>query len=219
MIASGKPENFDAVRRILTNQVKRLEAGQGNIVGQSVSVNGRASGEAIATEIQNTLSNSLPSGYVGTTNIIFDKPKPEPVVPTADPYRWSVTKQTSGITVRGNIADESAKSAVIAMVQKALGDNITDEQNVALGKPDGFDAARALVTSQVGLLEAGQGNVVGNTLSVSGRAVSEQVKNQVDKVIQDGLPNGFTGTTNILFPKPEPAPEPVAPTAAPVMPS
>lgn len=213
VIASGKPNGFDAVRRMLTNQVKRLEAGQGNVIGQTISVNGRASSEAVATEIQNTITNSLPAGYSGTTNILFDKPEPEPAVPTADPYRWSVAKQTSGITVRGNVVDDAAKSAVVEMVQKALGADVADRQVVALGKPDGFDGARELVTSQLGLLEAGQGNVVGNTLSISGRAKNEDIKNLVDKAIQERLPVGYSGSTNILFPKSEP--EPIVPTANP----
>ena len=214
VIASGKPESFDVVRRIVTNQVKRLEAGQGNIIGQTVSVNGRASSEAIANEINSAISNALPAGYSGSTNILYPKPEPapEPVVPTADPYRWSVSKQASGITVRGNVADDAAKAATVAMVNKTLGGEAVDKQVIAQGKPDGFDDARKLVTSQVRLLEAGQGNVVGNTLSVSGRAKNENIKNLIDKIVQKRLPAGFTGTTNILFPKPEPAPVPVAPT-------
>lgn len=213
VIASGMPESFDVVRRIVTNQVKRLEAGQGNIIGQTVSVNGRAASETIANEINSTISNALPVGYTGSTNILFPKPEPapEPVVTTADPYRWSVSKQASGITVRGNVVDDAAKAATIAMVNKTLGAEAVDKQVIAQGKPDGFDAARELVTSQVRLLEAGQGNVVGNTLSVSGRAKNENIKNLIDKIVQKRLPEGFTGTTNILFPKPEPAPVPVAP--------
>ncbi len=212
VIASGKPESFDVVRRIVTNQVKRLEAGQGNIIGQTVSVNGRASSEAIANEINSTISNALPAGYSGSTNILYPKPEPapEPVVPTADPYRWSVSKQSSGTTVRGNVMDEAAKGSVIAMVNKTLGGEAADKQVIAQGKPEGFDDARKLVTSQLRLLEAGQGNVVGNTLSVSGRAKNENIKNLVDKIVQKRLPAGFTGTTNILFPKPEPAPVPAA---------
>ncbi len=208
VIASGKPASFDVVRRIVTNQVKRLEAGAGNIIGNTVSVNGRASSEAIANEINSTISNALPVGYKGSTNILYPKPEPapEPVVPTADPYRWSVSKQASGNTVRGNVVDDAAKGSVLAMVNKTIGGEAVDKQVVAQGKPDGFDDARKLVTSQLRLLEAGQGNVVGNTLSVSGRAKNENIKNLVDKIVQKRLPAGFTGSTNILFPKVEPLP-------------
>jgi OOP family OmpA-OmpF porin len=208
VIASGKPESFDVVRRIVTNQVKRLEGGQGNIIGKTVSVNGRASSEAVANEINSTISNALPVGYKGSTNILYPKPEPapEPVVPTADPYRWSVSKQASGNTVRGNVMDEDAKASVLAMVNKTIGGEAVDKQVVAQGKPDGFDDARKLVTSQLRLLEAGQGNVVGTTLSVSGRAKNENIKNLIDKVVQKRLPAGFTGSTNILFPKPAPLP-------------
>lgn len=210
VIASGEPESFDVVRRIVTNQVKRLEAGQGNIIGQTASVNGRASSEVIANEINNTISNALPAGYSGSTNIIYPKPAPapEPVVPTADPYRWSVSKQASGTSVRGNVMNDDTKASVLAMVNKTLGGEATDRQVIAQGKPEGFDAARELVTSQVKLLEAGQGNVVGNNLSVSGRAKNENIKNLIDKIVQKRLPAGFTGSTNIIYPKPEPAPVP-----------
>ena len=217
VIASGKPVGFDIVRRILATQVKRLEGGQGNIVGQTVSVNGRASSETIASEIKDAISKSLPEGFIGTTNILFPKPEPEPepepepVVPTADPYRWNVSKQPSGITVRGNVVDDGARTSIIEMVEKTLGVSAIDKQSIALGKPKGFDMARELVTSQLRLLDAGQGNVVGNTLSVSGRAKNENIKTLVEKIVQKRLPEGFTGSTNILFPKPEPVPEPVIP--------
>ena len=57
--------------------------------------------------------------------------------------------------------------------------------------------------------------MVGKNLSVSGRAKNENIKNLIDKIVQKRLPDGFAGTTNILFPKPEPAPVPVVPEVDP----
>ena len=94
-------------------------------------------------------------------------------------------------------------------VKSTLGVNeVVDKQVIARGKPERFDDARDLAIRQVKLLEAGQGNVIGTRISITGRAKNENIKNLIDKSVQKNLPAGFTGSTNILYPKPEPAPEP-----------
>ena len=210
VVARGKPDGFDAARELITSQVRFLEAGQGNIIGNKISVTGRAKNENIRNLIDRAITGRAPEGFTGSTNIVF--PKTEPVIakpvevlpPVADPYRWSVTKNASGVTVRGNIADEATRTANIDLVKSRLGvSEVTDKQIIARGKPEGFDAARELVIGQVRYLEAGQGNVVDQSLSVSGRAKNENIKNLVDRIVSKRTPDGYNGSTNITFPKSE----------------
>ncbi len=202
-LASGKPENHDAARTLVLQQVARLEAGEGNIRGDRVFVTGKAESELVAKDIEAALVTRLPEGFISSTNILF--PKPEPVPPLADPYRWSVSKTARGITLRGNVADENDAGALLSIAQSVFGiREITDKQTIATGKPENFDQVRRNLFNQVRKLEAGQGNIIGNVASISGKAASKTISEEIEKAFLDGLPEDFTGQTNIVFPEPEP---------------
>ncbi|MDJ0614142.1 MAG: OmpA family protein [Rhizobiaceae bacterium] len=210
IIARGKPEGFDAARELVIKQVRFLEAGQGNIIGTKISVTGRAKNENIRNLIDRAITGNLPDEFTGSTNIVF--PKTEAVIakpvavlpPVAKPYRWSVSKNASGVIIRGNIADEESRTKNVELAKSKLGvSEVVDKQVISRGEPEGFDAARELVVGQIRFLAAGQGNIVNNVLSVSGRAKNENVKNLIDRVLSKRLPEGYTASTNIVFPKTE----------------
>ncbi len=209
VIGSGQPAGFSEARDVLSSLVNKLEAGQGNMVDQAMSVTGRASSEGLAKSIETELQAKAPAGFTASANILWPVAEAPvapsaPEVPVADPYRWSVSKLESGVTVLGNVADEAEGASVIDAVKSRLAvSEVTDKQVVAQGKPDGFDEARILITSGVRYLEAGQGNIIGNKLSVTGRAKNENIKNLIDRVLEKGAPAGFETSTNIVFPKSE----------------
>jgi len=210
IIAGGKPEGFDAARELVASQVRFLEGGQGNIVGNAISITGRAKNENIRNLIDRAITGRAPDGFTGSTNIVFPKSdvviaKPvEPELPIADPYRWSVSKGASGVTIRGNVADDAAREANLDLAKSKLGvSEVVDKQVIARGEPDGFDAAKELVVGQLRYLEAGQGNIVNNVLSVSGRAKNKNIKNLVERIVAKKTPEGFTSSTNISFPESE----------------
>ncbi|MEM9279723.1 MAG: OmpA family protein, partial [Pseudomonadota bacterium] len=206
--ASGAPENFDIVREFVTRQVKLLEAGQGNVIGNQVSVTGRAKNENLRNLINRSVTTRLPDGYAGTTNIVFPKSKiitatpVEILPPVAKPYRWSVSKLADGVVVAGNVASEEKGEEVISLVKAALGvPEVSDQQTVAGGKPAGFDAARALVASQVKLLESGEGSVIDKAVKITGRIKNQNLVNLITRTIDTKLPQGFTGEVNISVPE------------------
>jgi len=210
VVARGKPDNFDAARELVISQVRFLEAGQGNLIGNKISVTGKAKNENIRNLIDRSISGRAPEGYTGSTNIVFPKSeiiiaKPvEQLPPVAKPYRWSVSKTASGVTVRGSVADDTVRNANIELVKSKLGvSEVTDKQVIARGTPDGYDAARELVVGQVRYLDAGQGNIVDQSLSISGRAKNANIKNLVDRIVSKRVPDGYTASTNITFPKSE----------------
>ncbi len=202
-LASGKPEGHDAARTLVLEQVVRLEAGEGNILGDRVFITGKAKTEALAKEIEAVLKSNLPAGYTSSTNIVF--PEPEPVPPQANPYRWSVSKTDVGITLRGNVTDENDAGALLSIAQSVFGiRDVTDKQTIASGKPEKFDQVRRHLFNQVRKLEAGQGNIIANVASINGRAKSQTISEEIEKAFLDGLPEGFVGRTNIIFPEPKP---------------
>ncbi len=209
VLASGEPVNATAIRRVLLGFLKQLEAGQASMADTAVSIAGRVEDPALAAAIQEQFSDALPDGFSGSTNVLFPKtveaPSTQEVaeaeLPIADPYRWSVSKIPSGVTILGNVESQEIAGSVSEMVKRVLGvSEVSDKQIPAAGAPAGFAAVRQLLAEQVKLLEAGQGNIIGNQVSVTGRVVDEALRNQIDQTISSRLPAGFNGSTNIVFP-------------------
>lgn len=84
VVASGKPDNFDAVREILALQVSRLDSGQANIIDNTASVFGRISDADELSIIETVMQSGLPQGFNGNTNILLSRIAPEPE-PTPEP--------------------------------------------------------------------------------------------------------------------------------------
>jgi len=207
-VARGKPERIDEARAFVTRQIRLLDEGMGVISNQQISIKGKAKNRNLAGLITRTVENRAPAGYTGSAELSFPesevvKAKPVEILPpVADPFRWSVSKIPSGVTVLGNVSSEADGNAIAAKTKSILGvSELADRQTVARGKPEDFDGVRELVLRQVQLLEAGQGNIVGKTVSVTGRANSEADRNLINGNIVGGVPQGYVGSTNIVFPK------------------
>lgn len=205
------------------SQLATLDDGKMSIIDANYSI----SGSAASIEVRNSAVQSIEAGIPGGLTLASEaitapapepEPEPEPVVvpepvaaPVADPYSWTLSKLNSGVSVSGNVADKDDGDAITAIVKSSLGvSEVTDTQTIASGKPESFDVVRRIVTNQVKRLEAGRGRIIGQDVSVNGRASSEAIANEITATITNALPAGFSGSTNIVFPQPAPAPEPVA---------
>ncbi|MEM9330986.1 MAG: OmpA family protein [Pseudomonadota bacterium] len=202
--ASGAPAGFSDVREYVTRQLKLLEAGQGNIIGNQVSITGRAKNENLRNLIDRSVKNKLPEGYIGSTNIVFPKSelleaKPDEVLPpVAEPFSWSISKLGSDIVLSGNVVSKEASAAIVDLVKSTLEiENVTEEQTLARGKPPGFDAATALAIQQTKLLESGKANVVDQKVEVIGTVKNQVLADLITSALQEQLPQGFFGETEL----------------------
>ena len=204
--ASGAPEDFATVREIVTRQVKLLEAGQGNIIGNHVSVTGRVSDESIHDEIEETMRNSLPSGFDGSTNIVFPvvvrEPEPEIVLPPiVSPYKWMIEKSAEGFAVSGHVGSDEISADLVELVKSILSvSDVAVTHEVVRGKPAGFDAARALAIRLIKFLETGKAEVIDQEVVISGKAKNQNLRNLIDRELQRKLPQGYAGQIEIDVP-------------------
>ncbi len=203
--ASGQPEGFADARGLLPSLLKNLEAGEANMVGKSISISGRASSEGIAKFVENELKAKAPSGYTTSANVLWPVQEvvaPEP--PIADPYRWSVSKLPDGLTVLGNVADDGERLSVVQMVKDTLGGgDVTDKQVIARGKPEGFDQAREAALKQTRYLVAGQANIIGKKVSITGRAKNENIRGLIERGLKRSAPEGYETAVNVIVPDTE----------------
>ncbi len=118
---------------------------------------------------------------------------------TREPFRWRISKTDRGVVVSGNAVSEEDARAVIDTVGKMLGTtSVKDEQAIASGNPEGLDVIREKLAELVSRLEGGQANIVGNVVSVIGRAPSDDVKAEIENELAQNLPDGFEGTSNVF---------------------
>ncbi|MEO1143516.1 MAG: OmpA family protein, partial [Pseudomonadota bacterium] len=199
-IATGKPENFDQVRRNLFNQVRKLEAGQGNIIGNVASISGKAASKTISEEIEKAFLDGLPEGFTGQTNIVFPEPKPE--VPIADPFIWSVRKTDEGITASGNAVSEEERQTLIEDLKKSFNvSEVEDIQTIAAGKPENFDSVRTLLIQQLKLLKSGEAVISGNEVNMEGSIRNNNLLSLVERALASKMPEGYNVRLNITAPE------------------
>ncbi|MEO0329574.1 MAG: OmpA family protein [Pseudomonadota bacterium] len=209
ILAKGAPDDLSKVQEVLTKQVKFLEGGQGNLNGNKVSITGRAKNKNLANLIERGLTKGVPEGFEVSTNITFPKteiikPGDASALPEANPYRLNIAKRDNSVTVRGNAPDTATQESIVSKLKSLFpGASITDKLSLAKGQLTEFATAAEYLASQLSNVEAGQVNMVGNAISLAGRVADEGVAKSVDTQFVSNAPEGYTASTNLLFPKPE----------------
>jgi len=136
--------------------------------------------------------------------VVVEEEQPSaPVIPTADPYIWGVSKSESKITVFGNVKSDDERSAVIDAVTSTFsGIAVQDNQKLALGKPDGLDGLRTAVSKGMKFLESGTAKISGTDIKIFGKAKNSNLKSLATNVLLKGIPfeNGLD--IDIKAPKP-----------------
>ncbi|MGI9352252.1 MAG: OmpA family protein [Rhizobiaceae bacterium] len=222
-LASGNPDDAMKARRLLIDYVGKLAAGEGILIDDRLAIVGRVDSREIAESMEREFLANLPAGFAGSTNILFPKADQtavnsdddaasasngdpmsveSPGLPVADPYRWSISKVPAGITVIGNAPNQFAAKTVIDLVKEIFSvSDVADKQVLASGKPVYYFEVQKILMRQVNLLDAGQGNVIGNQVSISGRAKNENIHDLIERAITEQLPEGYLGSTNLVYPK------------------
>ncbi|MEI8144554.1 MAG: OmpA family protein [Alphaproteobacteria bacterium] len=96
---------------------------------------------------------------------------PAVTLPTVNPFTWSVSKDTAGLTLNGYVPSEAARAAIIAAAKTLTGGGpVIDRMQLALGLPDGidFNAMASTALAQAAKLTSGSLTLTDRTLAVAG---------------------------------------------------
>jgi outer membrane protein OmpA-like peptidoglycan-associated protein len=124
------------------------------------------------------------------------------------PYEWSATKSASGVVLRGAVPDAARRDANLAAA-RALGGTVSDEQVIASGAPADYAQTSSAAIAALSRLDEGAATLRDRALSVSGRAASPAVRDDVRKSLAalQGVSVADTVTAPAEMPPPvEPAP-------------
>jgi len=201
-LGRGKPDNLDGARVAVSKGLKFLESGSASVSGTNVNVFGKAKNNNIKGLASRVITKAMPSGY--DLNVFIQAPDSAavkagsveyveaPVIPTADPYIWGVSKVEGNVTVTGNVASDDERASVLDGVKSTFaGSEVTDQQTLALGKPDGFDEARTAISKGLKFLESGSAKIAGDSIAVSGAAKNNNIKKLATNVIVKGVPYAY----------------------------
>ncbi|MEL6751820.1 MAG: OmpA family protein, partial [Pseudomonadota bacterium] len=213
-VETGAPDGFRAEVNTALERLSLLEEGEASISGQNLAIRGRAKSLDDFDAVNTAVDDGSGEGFAVVERAITP--------PTVTPYVWSVVDTEAGSTIAGLVPDRGLGNANVAAARSVLGGQVTDEQRIAGGAPEGFGNAVAAVIGSVGQLENARGSLRNKTATVEGSSDSEARASRIRARLQDDLDrNGFTLVDRITFPEPvpEPAPEPVVePTPEPSAP-
>lgn len=112
--------------------------------------------------------------------------------PVASPFGWELEHAGDGVVLTGAVPDPAARQALLAAAQAAFPQTaISDETVYAAGAPQGFAEAAGLGIEAAAELEAPRLVLSDGALSLSGRAPSASVRDDVLGTLES-LPQGFT---------------------------
>lgn len=150
--------------------------------------------------------NSKPEWHVVKTDFTIETPKPvkpvEPVIPTAEPFTFSATKNSDGsLLLDGFVGTETDITRILREAEALFPGQVTnDKLSVAKGVPNA-SWADAISKYLVGLSSLDRGNVsINNTeLLVTGLTTDEAIRNRINALA--GNANlGYSEVVNITVP-------------------
>jgi outer membrane protein OmpA-like peptidoglycan-associated protein len=208
-VAAGAPQGFADLARFALGQLGRLNSGVAGLADQALSLTGSAASPQVFSDVMAALQRKLPAGA--------SLARAEIAPPTVAPYLWSAIRDGEAVTLGGYVPGQAARQAAVTAVRQAVaGARITDNQVVAAGAPNNFDAMTAYAVRQLGRLNAGTASLTANAYTIAGAAPSQGVRNDLVAELRT-LPAGYTLAREAITapaPPPPPPPAPLPPTVS-----
>lgn len=184
-LARGAPATYLAGAGFGLGELAKLSSGQMSLTDQSLSISGRAADIAKYADVRAKLA-SLPQGVtlgkgLGEGDIL---------APIVKPYTIAAEKTDSATVLTGFVPNEATRRTVVAAVT-AFGKPVTDRLQIADGSGSAFMPHVQYGLTQLGRLQTGQMSLSDQALSITGRAASGEIFDDVRRQLGN-LPTGVT---------------------------
>jgi OOP family OmpA-OmpF porin len=183
--ARGAPATYLAGAGFGLGELAKLSSGQMTLTDQSLSITGRAADFPKYTDVRAKLA-SLPQGItlgkgLGEGDIL---------APLVKPYTIAAEKTDSATVLTGFVPNEATRRTVVAAAT-AFGKPVADRLQIADGAGSTFTPHVQYGLTQLGRLQTGQMSLTDQALSITGRAASGEVFDDVRRQLAT-LPAGAT---------------------------
>lgn len=184
-LARGAPATYLAGAGFGLGELAKLSSGQMSLTDQSLSITGRAADIPKYVDVRAKLA-SLPQGVtlgrgLGEGDIL---------APIVKPYTIAAEKTDSATILTGFVPNEATRRTVVAAAT-AFGKPVTDRMQIADGAGSAFAPHVQYGLTQLGRLQTGQMSLSDQALSITGRAASGEVFDDVRRQLGI-LPAGAT---------------------------
>ncbi len=199
-VALGAPNGFAAMTSYAIGQLGRLNSGMASLSNTAYTITGAAPNVAARNDSV-AAASQLPAG--------FSLARSDISAPTINPYTWSAVRNGSAITLSGFVPDEAARQATVAAARAAVPNALlTDQQQLGVGAPNGFQAMAVYAVGQLAPLSSGTASLSNAAYTITGVAPSVAIRDQVAAATAR-LPAGFSlARQEITAPAPPPPPSP-----------
>ena len=128
------------------------------------------------------------------------------VVPIADPYVFSATRDGDRVTLTGSVPSEEARAALLAWVKKVMPTvSVDDRLKVARGAPANHAAAAAFAIGQIADLKKGSVEVSPAGYSIAGDPKDWATHLRLKEALKVALPQGLkVAAERLVAPVPSP---------------
>ncbi|MBV6651364.1 MAG: OmpA family protein [Hoeflea sp.] len=190
--ASGVPQLVDWLEATETGLWLLAAMSQGTVTltDATLDVSGEARDAAAFRNIQDILGNRLPDGVkLGTADIGMAQ---------GQPYEWSARLTRQQLELDGQVPDQAVHDAILSTARLKVGTiEIRDRMELLPGAPDGFGQAALIALQALSRLEQSEAVLKDRNLSVQGSALSGVALRETRRLIEEGLPEGFSGTGSL----------------------
>jgi OOP family OmpA-OmpF porin len=190
--ASGAPQTVDWQEATETGMsiIAAMAHGTVSLVDSVLNVSGEARDAASFRSIQDILANQLPEGVrLGTADIGMADDQS---------YEWSARLTRERLELGGSVPDTAVRDAILEAARLKFGTiEIRDGMELLPGAPDGFGQAALIALQALSRLEPSEAVLKDRSLSVQGSAVSGAALGDTRRLIEEGLPQGFSGTGSL----------------------
>jgi len=191
-VADGDPK-MDWIGAIAfgLGQLARLDKGTVSLTGRNYDI----AGEALSTEAYLTLRQEL-----GRTLPASMELRHSAVAPAAiSPFLFAVVRGAGSVSFTGYVPTDEVAEQIVGAAKPKFGSDAFDIRlQLAGGVPDGFVAAVSAGLQAVSRLEGGRLDVVDRKLSVSGVAVSETARSDIERTLRAAMPENFELASSMI---------------------
>ncbi|WP_370675268.1 BON domain-containing protein [Pleomorphomonas sp. PLEO] len=183
-LGSGLDPAIDlvAVARKAVAILTELDSGEVRLVGNALSVTGKASTTEGSTTIGTEL-DALPTGVI----------KGNIEISAATAFRFFVERGLDTVTLDGDLADDAMRKALAAAADRAFGKaDILDSSEVAKSAPAGARDAALFAIRAASLLAKGNVSIEGTVIRVTGSAFTAVGAARLSSELSAAVPPGFS---------------------------
>ena len=163
--------------------LKLIEKGYIKLVGNNITINGRAINSESYILLTKLIKDELPKGLKISAFSVSP--------PKAKTYSWSIRIDKGMVQLEGNIPDVKTRERVLEVVQNNFaGVPVVDNLEYASGYPKNWRKIVELLTEQFGRMRNGIISLSGNAVTVFGTVSDEPLRAAIIDVLKNRLPKG-----------------------------